>query len=281
MANFDSTQLTLFGNNEPDQRELPLIIAHKYHFPLQHYEQESSNLYAVQDWIAGVAQTAKPRKFWDDLKRRAKKAGLQLSARCGQLPYTAADGKTYQMDYADAETLYLITQRMSADTGRRNLVLSYLAKSGVAIDRQRRNVAITDPLWLEGRNRGKANRKDITGSLHDYVPKITPKHYALATNAVYLGLWERDANTLKQQMGLKKTDNLRDHQPTQAFHYQGLVESSAALIIQQMGTQSPEQAIETITKVAKTIGVQARELGDILGIDLATGRPLIAAQQIQ
>lgn len=39
---------------------------------------------------------------------------------CAKLKYRATDGKNYTMDFADAKTLYTITQRMDAETGIRN-----------------------------------------------------------------------------------------------------------------------------------------------------------------
>jgi hypothetical protein len=41
------------------------------------------------------------------------------------------------MDYAQAEKLYQITQRMDANTGLRNAVLKFLAGAGVVVDEQR------------------------------------------------------------------------------------------------------------------------------------------------
>ena len=35
----------------------------------------------------------RPRKYWDDLKRKLKKEGSQLSEKIGQLKMLAEDGK--------------------------------------------------------------------------------------------------------------------------------------------------------------------------------------------
>lgn len=270
------TQLALFSGDElVDPRELPQIIAANNHFPLQHYEVEGGNLYAVQDWIRGVAQTDNPRRFWADVKKRAKKAGIELSASCVQLPYTAADGKSYKVDFADAETLYLITQRMDVNTGLRNRILAFLAKAGVEVDRRRRMQA-HDPLWLKSRQETKHDRKELTGAFSIHVIDATPLHYAQATDAVYEGLYDgRKAKVLKQQMGLEAKANLRDYQTRQALNLQGLVEATAADLIAQRGMQTPDQALETVHRIAEMFGVQARQISQMLGIDIATGRPLL------
>jgi hypothetical protein len=93
-------QLSLFGD---DDRPAPIRAAEAYNFPLQRYEptdEHPHRLYSVQDWITGVAKTDDPRHFWIELKKRLKKAKIELVTPCYQLPYTAENGKTYQMDFA-------------------------------------------------------------------------------------------------------------------------------------------------------------------------------------
>src|SRR5262245_5081570 len=138
MSDSTSNSLSLPQHSQ-DDRPLPEIIAENYGCPLAFHDQDGKRYYAVQDWISGVAQPAEVRKFWDAMKRRLKKAGIDLSTWCRQLPYKARDGKTYRQDHADAETLYRITQRMDANTGLRDQVLNYLAKSGVVLDDMRRD----------------------------------------------------------------------------------------------------------------------------------------------
>lgn len=54
-----SLQLSMFGEESPigDQRPLPLIIAESFGFALQFHVVEGKHFFAVQDWIAGVAQS--------------------------------------------------------------------------------------------------------------------------------------------------------------------------------------------------------------------------------
>jgi hypothetical protein len=132
---FDFTSNIVPLSPDSDDRPLPERIAEQYGFPLAHKDHEDGRrYYAVQDWIKGVADTSSPRQFWNEMKKRLKKSGIELSTWCLQLPYRASDGKNYQMDHADAESLYRITQRMDANTGLRNKILAYLAAAGVAVD---------------------------------------------------------------------------------------------------------------------------------------------------
>jgi len=124
----DSRQLSIFGSDAHDARPLPEIIASGgsgwFEFPLQYHDVDGSRYYAVQDWIAGVAQpVGHPGDYWKDLLMRATKAGIELSASCVKLKYRASDGKNYKVDFEDAETLYTITRRMGRGTGIRCLIL--------------------------------------------------------------------------------------------------------------------------------------------------------------
>ena len=153
---FDSTSNLVPFSPDSDDRPLPERIAAQYGFPLAYKDHDDGKrYYAVQDWIAGVADTPHARTLWEKLKKRAKKmaetlkeAGEeQLSPWWGQLvklPYRASNGKEYKLDHADAETLYRITQRMDANTGRRNEILAYLAKAGVVVDEMYRDPDTAD-----------------------------------------------------------------------------------------------------------------------------------------
>jgi hypothetical protein len=63
------------------------IIAERWGFPLATKPVEGKLYYAVQDWIVGVARVKNPRRFWSDMKRLAKDAGIDLYHSIEQLPY--------------------------------------------------------------------------------------------------------------------------------------------------------------------------------------------------
>jgi hypothetical protein len=130
-----STYSNLFPTpfNADDPRPLPELIATGNpdpvdgwpDFPLQFHEIESVRYYAVQDWILGVAQSDNARVFWAQMKARLKKAKIQLSPPCVKLSYIASDGKHYQLDFATADTIWMITRMMGRSTGIASLILGY------------------------------------------------------------------------------------------------------------------------------------------------------------
>ena len=130
-------------NQNAGDLPLPLYVAQQWSFDLAYVDQDSNPshyLYSIQDWIEGIGETERARKLWNDLKS-------QLSDSTGQsfllhkLPYKAANGRTYQMDYTNAEGLYRIAQEMRPTKGRIRLdsIRQYLASAGVLVDEVRRD----------------------------------------------------------------------------------------------------------------------------------------------
>ena len=66
--------------------------------------------FSVIDMVEILAQTDRPRKYWDDLKRKLKQEGSELSEKIGQLKLMAKDGKYYITDVVDTETMFRIIQ---------------------------------------------------------------------------------------------------------------------------------------------------------------------------
>src|SRR5690242_11812722 len=106
---------TDFKNLE-DERPLPLIVAEKWSFKLAYLVSESTYRYSIQDWIKGLTQVKNTRMIWADIKRRTNMPELLDSIQ--QLPYIAANGKSYTMDFTTDKGLYLITQHLRGTAKR-------------------------------------------------------------------------------------------------------------------------------------------------------------------
>ncbi len=310
----DSTPNPLsFPNADGDQRPLPEIVAAGKPdepgnpgwdaFPLAYHDVEGNRYYAVQDWLIGVAHTPNARTFWEKLKRRLKKAKVELSPSWVQLPHTVSNGKKYDMDHATAEGLYIITQRMDAETGLRDRVLRFLAKAGVIVDEAR-----TDPdgllaqvvgknperavelvlehyrregkpdEWVASRILGIRTRKWFTQAFQQSL-SFTPGSplFGQITNTMRLGIWKRKTGTLKAQMHLKENDSLRDHMPAIALNYEMLAENVSALALANKKGLKFDEADAIVREKSELVGRQADEMGRSLNIDIMTGKPLIDA----
>jgi hypothetical protein len=83
----------------------------------------------VVDVVGLLAETAAPRKYWTDMKRRIHEEGFrELAAKCRQLKMQASDGKYYVNDAADVETLLRIFQ--SIPSPKAEPVKLWLARVG-------------------------------------------------------------------------------------------------------------------------------------------------------
>ncbi|HRZ30515.1 MAG TPA: Bro-N domain-containing protein, partial [Candidatus Paceibacterota bacterium] len=77
----------------------------------RHWDEEKELwFFSVVDVVEILAQNSRPRKYWDDLKRKLKQEGSQLSEKIGQLKLASSDGKLYLTDVADTETILRIIQ---------------------------------------------------------------------------------------------------------------------------------------------------------------------------
>ena len=52
--------------------------------------------FSVTDVIEALTGTDRPRKYWNDLKKKLQKEGSELSEKIGQLKMQSADGKFYK-----------------------------------------------------------------------------------------------------------------------------------------------------------------------------------------
>ena len=86
--------------------------------------------FSVVDIILVLTQSSRPRKYWDDLKRKlSQEEGFaQLSEKIGQLKMQSSDGKFYQTDCADVETMFRIIQ--SIPSPKAEPIKQWLAKVG-------------------------------------------------------------------------------------------------------------------------------------------------------
>ena len=280
------------ARRDPEQASQSEIVnvSQEHEFPLQRATlPDGREMYAVQDWLSGVAKPSDVRVFWQQMKKRLKKSQSHLYTACIQLPYLASDGKNYKMDYADGQTLYGITQHMGVDTGIRNQVLTHLAKTGAFIDAARRDPEQAE-LVINQHSRRKAEYegKDETWILTREIGKVTRKQFVtlllkvsptanvgIATNLGYQGVLGMSAKGLNAALGQNAGDNPRDSMSRLALAYTLVHEESAILRLNSFGEDEilPSEIIyRELKQVSDTVGIQAREMAEQLGIDLVTGQ---------
>jgi hypothetical protein len=293
---------SILPDSQDKETPLPLIVAQKWDFPLASVRIDEETFYAIQDWIRGLTHAENPNRIWSDLKRSVKQ--IQMYDSIVHLPYISRDGKTYQVEHTNDKGLYMIAQGLRVTKTRLALaaIKKFLAESGAFVDKVRLNPqtfltsgAMTpdqaidaaiqmyraqgkDDKWIQARIEGKIKRNQFTAALNAAVADVlTPRHYATATDDIYLGLWGRTSAYLKGELNLPKNVSLRDHQPRLALHYQGIAEEVCAKKLGERTELDWEEARTIIKIVAAFIGEQAQATSRLLSMDLATGKPLLSS----
>jgi DNA-damage-inducible protein D len=67
--------------------------------------------FSVVDVIEALTESERPRKYWSDLKNKLSEEGyVELSVKIGQLKLQSSDGKYYETDCVNTETMFRIIQ---------------------------------------------------------------------------------------------------------------------------------------------------------------------------
>ncbi|MCD4675241.1 MAG: hypothetical protein K8S18_04500 [Desulfobacula sp.] len=71
-----------------------------------HWNEEQEKWYfSIVDVIGILAENDRPRKYWNDLKKKLKEEGSELSEKIGQLKMPASDGKMRTTNVSNTERL--------------------------------------------------------------------------------------------------------------------------------------------------------------------------------
>jgi hypothetical protein len=291
-----SNQLMMFGNTDDTITPLPLLVARQWGFPLQYHNVEETLYYSVQDWLRGLLGQTDVKATVNNLSE------VILKITSEKLSYIASDGKTYKRDFVTDKGLYFITQHLRSTQDRPAIkaIKEYLAKAGAFTDALRINSDAAQELaksqidakrqvyldqgkseaWIETRIEGLKSRRAFTDAIKQVVTGADGQLYGKATNTVYSGVLGRDANTIREELGLSKHAEVRDHMHRIGLHYVGLVEAVISTKLEQYGPDDPIPpvvAIELIRAISKHIGASAQEVAKMIGLDIVTGQPLLGS----
>jgi len=177
--------------------------------------------FSVVDVIEALTGSERPRKYWSDLKNKLSDEGYsELSEKIGQLKLQSTDGKYYETDCANTETMFRIIQ--SIPSPKAEPFKRWLAKVGYE-----RVQEIEDPElgtkrtralykakgysddWIEKRMRGIAIREDLTDEWKKREVK-QKREYEILTAEIAKAAFGITPGQHKKFKGLKR-ENLRDH----------------------------------------------------------------------
>lgn len=238
--------------------------------------------FSIVDIVEALTGSERPRKYWNDLKKKLSDEGYdQLSEKIGQLKMPSTDGKYYETDSANTETIFRIIQ--SIPSPKAEPFKRWLAKVGYE-----RVQEIEDPelatkrtkaiykakgyseAWIEKRMRGIAVREELTDEWRKRDVK-QEREYAILTAEIAKAAFGITPGEHKELKGLER-ENLRDHM------------ADLELIFSMLG----EAATTEITKVDDVQGFRksktaARKGGEVAGkaredLEKKTGKKVVSPE---
>ncbi len=232
-------------------------------------EQNEKWFFSIIDIIAVLTDSKNPRRYWSDLKiKLSDEEGFsQLYEKIVQLKIEASDGKKYNTDCADVETILRIVQ--SVPSPKAEPVKQWLAKVGyermkemadpsTAIDRARetyKKLGRSDK-WIQQRFSGQDTRNKLTDYWKDH--EVTEsEEFAILTNIIHQEWADVSVKKHKEMKGLK-SQNLRDHMTEAELLFTALAELSTRQVAENTQAIGFEEN-KSAAKVGGNIAKRARE----------------------
>src|SRR5690554_4715044 len=244
-------------------------------------EDHEKWFFSIIDVVSILADNSRSRKYWNDLKRKLKDEGSELSENIGQLKMLAQDGKMRLTDVADTEQLFRLIQ--SIPSKKAEPFKQWLAKVGkerideiddpeLAFDRAMETYLKKgySKEWINQRLKSIEVGKELTDEWDNNGVK-KGREYAILTNEItktWSGLEVKDDKKLKH---LKK-ESLRDNMSNLELVLNMLAEASTTEISKQSKpTNFPENKI--VAKKGGDVAKAAR-----LKLEDTTGKKVASSQ---
>ena len=228
-----------------------------------HWDNENEKWYfSVIDIIEILTDNKRPRKYWNDLKKKLKDEGSEVSEKIGQLKMKATDGKMRTTDVADTEILLRLIQSIPSPKAEPFKI--WLAKIGYerieetedpekAFDRAmetylKKGYSVA---WINQRLKSIEVRKELSDEWKERGVK-EGLEFAILTDEItkaWSGLTTKEYKNFKN---LKK-ENLRDNMTNLELVLNMLAEATTTEISKK---KNPETFNEN-KKIAKQGGVIA------------------------
>ncbi|KAA6310371.1 hypothetical protein EZS27_038316 [termite gut metagenome] len=222
--------------------------------------------FSVVDVIEVLTNNERPRKYWDDLKRKLRSEGSELSDFIGQLKMKAHDGKMRLTDVADTQQLFRLIQSIPSPKAEPfKLWMAQIAKERLdqiqdpelsihqAMEDYRR-LGYSDN-WINQRLKSIEIRKDLTDEWkrHGLQEGV---QFAALTDIIYKTWSGKTSKEYKEFKGLKK-ENLRDNMTNKELILNMLAELSTKEISEVQDPDTFEGHINA-AKQGGTIALNAR-----------------------
>jgi DNA-damage-inducible protein D len=244
-------------------------------------EQEEKWYFAVVDVVEILTESVKPRDYWYRLKKREKENGIELSTNCRQLKMLSSDGKSYNTECADTETLLRIIQ--SIPSPKAEPFKRWLAKVGYERLEEIENPELASKRtreiykakgysddWIEKRMRSIAIRDELTDEWQKRGIKEKIE-YAILTAEISKATFGLTPSQYKEVKGLKR-ENLRDHMSDLELIFSMLGEASTTNIARAKNAKGFKENKKAAVEGGQVAGNARKEL------EQRTGEKVVKAE---
>ncbi|MBC8214199.1 MAG: Bro-N domain-containing protein [Candidatus Marinimicrobia bacterium] len=223
--------------------------------------------FSVVDVIEVLTGNIRPRKYWNDLKKKLLNEGSQLSEKIGQLKMQSSDGKFYNTDVLDTENILRLIQ--SIPSPKAEPFKLWLAKVGyerieetedpeLAFERAMQTYLKKgySKDWINQRLKSIEVRKELTDEWKEKGMK-EGLEYAILTDEITKAWAEKSVKQYKSFKGLKK-QNLRDNMTNLELVLNMLAEASTTEISKE---KNPKGLLENkqVAQKGGNVAKQARK----------------------
>ena len=258
------------------------IVLFKQHQVRRHWDDEQELWYfSVIDVVGILTGSNRPRRYWNDLKKKLSEEGSELSEKIGQLKMLSSDGKKYLTDVADTESVLRLIQ--SVPSPKAEPFKLWLAKVGyerieetedpeLAFDRAMETYLKKgySKEWINQRLKSIEVRKELTDEWQDRgVQKGL--EYAILTDEITKAWASKSVKAYKKYKGLKK-QNLRDNMTNLELVLNMLAEASTTEISKKKKPQSFEENKAVAKQGGHVAGTARKE------IETQTGEPVVSQE---
>lgn len=234
--------------------------------------------FSITDVVGILSESSIPRRYWSDLKIQLKNEGFELYDFIVQLKLQSSDGKYYETDCANTETLFRIIQ--SIPSKKAEPFKRWLAQVGYERVQEIENPELGQDRikqyyelkgypkeWINKRIRGIAIRQELTDEWKQRGVDEN-KEFAILTNEISKATFGVDIKRHKAIKGLDpkfKNQNLRDHMTDLELIFNMLGEKSTTEIARVKKAQGFEQNKQAAKKGGKIAGDARENLEKELG----------------
>ena len=244
------------------------------------WDKEKEEWYfSVVDVVAVLTDSDRPRKYWNDLKKKLQQEGSELSEKIGQLKMPASDGKMYKTDCMNTEQLFRLIQSIPSPKAEPfKLWMAQVAKERLdemqdpelTINRamqEYKNLGYSDN-WINQRLKSIEIRKELTDEWKSHGLKEGVQ-FATLTDIIYKTWAGKTAKEYKEFKGLKK-ENLRDNMTNKELVLNMLAELSTKEISESNNPQDFSDHIQNAVDGA-AIAKNAR-----IELEQKTGKAIVS-----